>query len=118
MGFFETYKKEIAAVLILVTLIGVLITVDKVITANAVKEQKAQENYSDWLADNCECTARERLKCGPGFELVDGERLCVKDAEGKKVYTNVILGCSEYTCEDFVVTWNVDTNKWGPVINR
>jgi hypothetical protein len=131
MGFFETYRKEIAVVLIVATLIGVLITVGNVITGNAIREQQFQEEYAVWLSENCECTAREALKCKEGYELYEERRLCGKEVtvcpdktifnfgkscEIKTEITSVLLGCSEYVCGGDVIALNNETNKWEPVI--
>ena len=131
MGFFKTYRKELVASLILITLVGVMVTVGNVITGNAVKEQQFQESYANWLAENCECTAREVLKCKPGYELNEERRLCGKEitvcsgdtvfdagdsCETKMEYTNALWGCSTYTCDGTVVALDTETNKWGPVI--
>lgn len=89
-------------VFVVVVLI-VAINVKKELTANAIKEQLAQEK---WFLDNCDCMERERLKCPEGFTL-EG-RLC--KAEGK--YTNVLLACSKYDCSGEIHLFNLEEEKW------
>ncbi len=74
---------------------------EKKITANAIKEQ---EHYQDWLFDNCNCTAYERLKCRAPYEL-EGEH-----CKYENKITFAIEACSQFDCSDEIVNWN--GNKW------
>jgi hypothetical protein len=93
---------------IVVILLGVVIVVNKVMTANAIKEQ---ENYEAWLKNNCNCTEKERPKCSlEGFEYNKIRKLCVNT--DKKYITYPSLSCSEYNCSNEIKFWNNETEVW------
>ncbi len=75
--------------------------------ANTVKEQQSIENYTEWLANNCNCTARNEISCLNGFELENNT--CMNG----KYYTNVLEICTEYKCSGKIEIWNNETEQWG-----
>ncbi|MFH1325217.1 MAG: hypothetical protein ABIH49_00405 [archaeon] len=98
------------AVLIIIGLIT-LISVNKIQTANVIKQQEEEQKYfEDWLPENCNCVERNRLKCSLGFELDKERELCVNKIE--KTFTNVLLGCSVYSCGEGNYTFNLEKEKW------
>jgi hypothetical protein len=93
---------------IIVVLLGVVIIVNKVMTANAIKEL---EGYKEFLSENCECLENSIPKCSlEGFEYDKVRNLCVK--KDKKLVTYPTLGCSKYDCSGEIKLWNNETLKW------
>ncbi|MEJ2267777.1 MAG: hypothetical protein P8X70_01740 [Nanoarchaeota archaeon] len=88
-----------------ILLLVIAIFVEKVMTANLIKEQ---EVYGEWLKDNCNCTEYERIKCPEGFEWNAERHWCMD--EGK--LTNPRMGCSRYDCEGDIKIWNNRKNIW------
>ncbi|HDK42016.1 MAG TPA: hypothetical protein ENG87_01450, partial [Candidatus Pacearchaeota archaeon] len=66
---------NILIIAIIVLAVIFLISLIKIsVTANAIKEQKIEkqkemEVEKEWLMDNCECIARDIIRCMDGFEF-------------------------------------------------
>lgn len=80
---------------------------------NEMRAQQAQQkadaqNYSEWLAENCHCTAYNIISCPTGFELQN--QTCMNTL--KTAYTSKLLGCSKYNCSGEIKNWNNQTEKW------
>jgi|SRR3989338_11398219 len=107
----QTNKQKILmyATLTLVFLLfaGVLIA-NKIMTTNAIKEQREQEILEEWLPENCKCLERNRFLCPEGFELK--ENICRNDA--RKLFTNILLACSMYNCSEEIYKFDFDKEKW------
>lgn len=112
----KSNKKIIIAVIgiaILLFVAGVVyLSVNKILTAKEEKrlaeEKLAQENYLDWLVDNCECVEKNRYFCNEGFAL-EGET-CVNHDAGS--FTRRLIGCSRYNCSEEIIEFNFEENKW------
>ncbi len=89
----------------IVVLLILIVVINKVMTANAIKEQ---EIYREWLRDNCNCTERARIKCPDGFEWNSERHWCIN---GKSL-TSPSLGCSKYDCSGEIKIWNNETEVW------
>ena len=115
----EKQKKVEKKILIAIPIIILLIFLPALLiisfVENSAKEKiQEQENYTDWLVDNCECLANEKLACPEGFVLNETARLC--RTEGK--YTHVLLKCSQYDCGGEIVKWNFKDDIWEPKLNE
>ena len=88
MGFFKNYRRKIVILLITLALFGITITLGKIITTNAIKENEMQREYLVWLSDNCNCINEENLTC------------------------------LEYDCENQIITLDNTTNKWSPILEN
>ncbi len=88
--------------------IFLLMIIGEKIRADVVKQNQESQAYLDWMSQNCDCLAHDRLFCNPGFELKSHN--CVNINE--KLFTNAIAGCSEYNCSGEIKIWNNETNKW------
>lgn len=97
----KSWKKYLLIVISIFVLSFLVMNIEQEITANAIKKQ---EHYQDWLYDNCNCTAYERLKCNEPFEL-EGEHCRYKNK-----ITFAIEACSQFDCSGEIVTWN--GKKW------
>ena len=107
-------RKILITILIIILLIFLpFLLIINFIENSANKKIQEQEDYYDLLVDNCECIANEKLACSKGFVLNETARLC--RTEGK--YTNVLLGCSQFNCEDEIVNWNNQTKLWEPKLD-
>lgn len=83
-----------------------------IMTSNAVKEKQIiEENYKDWLVENCACVERNSTFCDSGYEL--NENFCVN--ETLNTFTNVLKGCSKYECSGTNVT--LSNGVWSPKLN-
>ena len=80
---------------------------DKV-KANILKENQETQAYQNWLSENCDCLAHERLFCPSGFQMVNST--CINVDE--KTFTNKLAGCSEYNCSGEIKNWDNDNGKW------
>ncbi len=104
--------KTIIIIGIFVLAFAAVFSVEKIMTANVIKQQEEQEDYQEWLTDNCNCTEWERIKCKKGFEYNEDRGYCIS---GKKL-TNPLLACSKYNCNEEIVAWNNKTKLWSPVL--
>lgn len=115
-------KKTAFIILLIIGLVGSLIVVERIIAENT---SKAQEEYKDWLSNNCDCVEKKKPRCPVGFELSDNEKMCKKEAircptetgwylegvcEEITYYTNRLLSCSQYNCSGKIV--NFTNGKW------
>jgi len=104
-------KKIIWTIAILIAIILVsAIFINKIKTANAIREAEEQKVLEDKLQEDCSCMERGKWKCQDGFELNAERKLCISE-DGKRV-TNVLLGCSEYSCSGDDYSFNSTTQKW------
>lgn len=94
---------------IIVVLLVVVIIVNKVMTANVIKEQ---ETYERWLLNNCDCIEWERIKCPKRFEWSPERGWCVGLNTETLTLTNKRLACSQYNCSGEIKVWNNETEKW------
>jgi hypothetical protein len=83
------------------------------IEENIIKEIQEAEAYEEWLAENCDCVLKERVKCPEGFQL--REQTCFNEKENS--VTSRLLACSEYNCLGEIKLWNNETSKWEDKIN-
>lgn len=83
-----------------------LIFIGNQINANAIKEKQAIENYTEWLAETCNCLERNIISCSERFELKNN--ICT---DGEYI-TNKLLICSKYNCSGEIKLWNNKTEKW------
>jgi len=98
---------------IVVILLGVVIVVNKVMTANVIREL---EKYNNFLSENCECLENSIPKCTlDGFEYNKARKLCVNEREKSVTYPT--LGCFKYDCSGEIKLWNNETLKWEDEIN-
>lgn len=99
---------QIMGVIFIITLAVALLLmfIGNQMRTNAIKENQATENYTEWLANNCNCSARDRILCPDGFELKNN--VCMN----KNGYTNVLEACSEYNCSGEIKLWDNETGKW------
>jgi len=104
------FKKIIWMIAILAVIVLIsYVFINKIKTANAVKEMKEQKSLEEMFPENCDCLEKERIKCSDGFELIGS--ICKN--ETLKIFTNVLKGCSEYKCSDGNYLFNSTTQKWG-----
>jgi len=108
-------KKILIAIPIIILLIFLpALLIIHFIENSTNKKIQEQEDYTDWLVDNCKCLANEKMACPEGFVLNETARLC--RTEGK--YTHVLLKCSKYDCGGEIVNWNFDEEEWEPELNE
>jgi len=96
-------KWRIAFVLFLIlAIIGVLVYEAFIYAPKPIQNPNADRIYEeDYLNDNCECLARERLACGfSGYEVVGN--FCMKE----KNITNPIRKCSKYNCNGDIINYS------------
>ncbi|MBI4116929.1 hypothetical protein HY449_04255 [Candidatus Pacearchaeota archaeon] len=106
----EEIKFILAFLLITMIFIGGVIEARKIITANAIKEQKEKEDYYNRLVDDCKCLEKNRAACSEGFVLSADGKMCKN--EQKKVFTNILFSCSKYDCDGEINVYNNKTNGW------
>jgi hypothetical protein len=76
--------------------------------ANVIKNQQEEDNYSQWLVNNCDCVTYGKILCPDGFNLEENNTICIS----KTAYTSTILGCSEYNCSGQIKLWDNVTETW------
>lgn len=88
--------------------------IKKYITGQAIKEQneanQIQEDYKEWLAENCKCLERKIIECPEGYAPFEDKPFCYNQSLNK--ITNRYLICSKYECKDGIRDFNFDANKW------
>lgn len=107
----ETKKNKDLKKILIISVITILLvigifSVHYYLNSKAEKEQREQEEYSVWLAENCNCLERNYFFCEDGFEY-DGT-YCVKDNS----FTLVRKKCSKYDCDGEINILNLETLKW------
>ncbi len=105
----ETKKIIWTVSIIIVILLASAIFINKAKTANAIRESEEQKSLENMFSnEECRCLENERTKCSNGFELMGG--ICKN--ETLKIFTNVLRGCSEYSCENEGYIFNSTIQKW------
>lgn len=99
-------KRIIILTVVTLLLLLIIFSIKSYITSKAIQEQKEQEEYSIWLAENCKCLERNHIVCVDDFEY-NGE-YCVKD----KYISRVHKKCSKYDCNGEIQILNLETLKW------
>jgi uncharacterized membrane protein len=99
-------KRIIILTAITILLLVAIFSIKSYFTGKAIKEQKEQEEYSIWLAENCECLERNYFICEEGFKY-DG-KFCVKE----NYFTYASKKCSKYDCNGEINLLNMETLKW------
>lgn len=99
--------KKIIVIAVITLVVAVsLMLIGNQMRANAIKEQQEKDDYEEWLANNCECLARDRIFCPEGFELKG--KMCYND----KFYTSRLAACSKYDCSGEIKLFNNQTETW------
>ena len=81
---------------------------NKKIMNNVITNSSDPNNPNFFTDNNCNCLARERLLCNPGYKLDAVHRLCISSQN----YTSVMLGCSKYDCSGTIYSLNLNNSMW------
>ena len=83
--------------LVVIVLFVVLVTLLVVISLILKQIKKAENERREWLKENCKCIEyKGKRTCFEGYELRGN--FCVNGKE----FTNSLISCSKYQCENFV----------------
>ncbi|VVB82483.1 Uncharacterised protein [uncultured archaeon] len=96
-------------IFVITTVVTILLMlIGNQIRSNTIKEQQDAQDYSVWLAENCNCLAHDRISCPTGFELQN--KTCINKTQN--VYTYKFLECSEYNCSGEIKLWDNQIGAW------
>ncbi len=100
--------KAIVLVSSLFLTVFLIVGLRAVLTGNMIKQEQEQNEYQEWLIDNCTCIEKERILCKEGF-VFNGKNC---ENENLNVFTQVLRACSMYNCTEEIHVFNNQTNKW------
>jgi len=101
-------RKDFRIITIILVLIGLVIVAILLKYPFKTKTIDNQEEVKEWLSDNCVCIERNNFGCAFGFELKGSS--CFNETTTE--YTNRIILCSKYNCDDVIYTFDNNTKKW------